>query len=233
MQWRRLTQSEKNTIVRMYESGENMSKIAEFLRTNPTRVSRELDIANCPRRPVSMDLSGKVFGRLTALSALRRRSSTGSVMWSCVCECGKPKVASAADLVHSSVKSCGCLAADTIKFRNWKHGLTSGGQPLQEFSMWASAKSRAKRDNLPFTLKVTDIVIPECCPVFPEIVFEKGRRRRGFHGDSPSLDKLIPEKGYTKENVCVISCRANFIKRDATVTELRRVADWMESELTK
>src|SRR3990167_8452092 len=65
-------------------------------------------------------------------------------------------------------------------------------------------KARALRDNLPFTLLETDIVVPSACPVFGfKLVFGGGRNNpRG-----PSVDRIIPEFGYVKGNIKVISIR--------------------------
>lgn len=40
---------------------------------------------------------------------------------------------------------------------------------------------------------------------------------------SPSLDKIIPSLGYVPGNVRIISARANLLKNDATVDELRAI----------
>ena len=45
---------------------------------------------------------------------------------------------------------------------------------------------------------------------------------------APSLDRLIPELGYVKGNIAVVSTRANIIKRDATPEELMKVAKFYE-----
>lgn len=42
--------------------------------------------------------------------------------------------------------------------------------------------------------------------------------------NSPSLDKIVPELGYVKGNIVVVSLRANQIKSDATIEELQAVA---------
>lgn len=94
--------------------------------------------------------------------------------------------------------------------------------------MLQSAKKRAVLAGVPFDLSPEDIVIPEICPVLGirlEIQFGK----RGFAACSPSLDRLVPSRGYVRGNVAVISGRANLLKRDATVDELERIASWMRS----
>ena len=48
---------------------------------------------------------------------------------------------------------------------------------------------------------------------------------------TPSIDRIDPKKGYVKDNIIVVSMRANRIKTDATVDEIKRVADFYEKLL--
>lgn len=84
---------------------------------------------------------------------------------------------------------------------------------------------RAKRDKLGFDLSVGDVVIPEKCPVFGT-PFVKGNHKD--HRVSPSLDRIDPMFGYVKSNVWVISHRANLIKNNATLNELRALVSALE-----
>ena len=45
------------------------------------------------------------------------------------------------------------------------------------------------------------------------------------------IDRIDPKKGYVKGNIIVVSMRANRIKTDATVDEIRKVADFYEKLL--
>lgn len=49
--------------------------------------------------------------------------------------------------------------------------------------------------------------------------------------DSYSLDRIDSSRGYVKGNIWVISLRANRIKNDSTVEELRLIADKVEQKL--
>ena len=89
------------------------------------------------------------------------------------------------------------------------------------------SKTRAKKKGLPFNLEVEDIVIPEKCPILG-IKLKRGRGIGGPVASSPSLDRIVPEKGYTKGNVQVISLRANQIKSDATADEIMALAKYMK-----
>lgn len=94
-----------------------------------------------------------------------------------------------------------------------------------EAGILARIKNRAKTNKIPFNLDITDIVVPEVCPVLGIPItsgFEKGK---GYHPDGPSVDRLIPSLGYVKGNVRVISARANLLKNDATISELELVLE--------
>ncbi len=91
--------------------------------------------------------------------------------------------------------------------------------------MLNSAKRTHKTKGVPFDLEREDIVIPTYCPVLGiELAVNDG----AVGPNSPSLDKIIPSLGYVKGNVRVISHRANTIKSDATIDELRKVVADLE-----
>jgi len=95
----------------------------------------------------------------------------------------------------------------------------------KEKYLWYAARSRAKEKNLPFDIDVSDIVIPDFCPALGIPI---QRDAEITMDGSPTLDRIIPELGYTKGNIAVISHRANQIKSNATEKELRDIAFWME-----
>ena len=90
--------------------------------------------------------------------------------------------------------------------------------------MVLSAKGRAKRFGLPFRITSKDVFIPLICPILG-IVLQRGLGQQ--RDNSPSLDRIIPQRGYVRGNIQVISNRANSIKRNATSQEIRKVADWL------
>jgi hypothetical protein len=91
-----------------------------------------------------------------------------------------------------------------------------------EVYMWRGAKHRAKAKNIPFTITPNDIVIPPTCPVLG-IPLQRGCGKSGPTPNSPSLDRIVPTRGYVPGNVVVVSHRANTIKNDATPDELALV----------
>lgn len=89
------------------------------------------------------------------------------------------------------------------------------------------ARERADKEGLPFDLTAEDLEMPTHCPALGiPLVMGTGKPGDG----SPSLDRIVPELGYVKGNVRVISYRANTIKQDATPDEILAVARWAERE---
>lgn len=81
------------------------------------------------------------------------------------------------------------------------------------------AKQRAKLKGIPFDISYTDFDIPEYCPLLNiKLVKHVGDKEK--YDNSPSLDRIIPELGYVKGNVWIISDRANRIKSNASLEEL-------------
>ena len=59
------------------------------------------------------DIAGQKFGRLTAVRATERRTNY-SVVWECLCDCGKTALVPLKSLGRST-KSCGCLHVESAK----------------------------------------------------------------------------------------------------------------------
>lgn len=57
------------------------------------------------------DISGRRFGRLTAVEPLEEREA-GSVVWLCRCDCGNETRVPYNSLVSGNTKSCGCLRSE-------------------------------------------------------------------------------------------------------------------------
>ena len=95
------------------------------------------------------------------------------------------------------------------------------------FRRWfTNVRSRARRAGIPFDLALEDVFVPDFCPVLGIRLVWTGRAGAE---DNPSLDRLVPQKGYVKGNVAVISRRANRIKNDGTRAEHERIVEWLRS----
>jgi len=68
------------------------------------------------------DLTGRVFGQVTALEPTTHRTEDGDVIWKCRCGCGKEFEASSRKLLRGSVKDCGCKLNLTKKWIGRRFG---------------------------------------------------------------------------------------------------------------
>lgn len=101
-----------------------------------------------------------------------------------------------------------------------------------ELTMWKSAKLRAAKLDLPFDITVEDI--KECtpknqrCPI-TGVTFKRNEGNGG--PESRSLDRRVPDLGYVKGNIAVISHLANTLKGSCTDPEVfRRIARYLEGD---
>lgn len=114
---------------------------------------------------------------------------------------------------------------ENVKERK-RNSLVSDGRK----ELWNSARIRARNKGVPFTITIDDIVIPDVCPVLG-INLEHGI---GCVCDnSPTLDRIIPELGYTVGNIQVISHRANTIKNNASLDDMIKVVEHMKRVIHK
>jgi hypothetical protein len=78
---------------------------------------------------------------------------------------------------------------------------------------------------LPFNILPEDIEIPIVCPIMG-VPISKGKY-------APSVDRIIPELGYVKGNIRVISLLANQMKWNSTPEELETFCRGMLAFLGK
>lgn len=87
------------------------------------------------------------------------------------------------------------------------------------------AKRRAKLKNVPFDIMVDDIEVPEFCPVLgSRLTVNEGHAK----DNSMTIDRIVPELGYVKNNVAIISFKANTIKNNGSIEDLEKVLCWMK-----
>lgn len=166
------------------------------------------------------DMTGKRFGKLIALWPAGRggKSKSGCVYWLCSCDCGGMVTTAGKSLRLGLTKSCGC----------WKPQKTHGLSKTSEFFVLKGIQSRARKIGIPFNLTIEDVEAPSFCPILGiPLIRNKGKRYAS--PNSPTVDRFIPSIGYVKGNVQVISHRANQIKSDASLEELKKIVTWMEA----
>lgn len=171
-------------------------------------------------------LLGQKFGRLTVVGEAETRQS-GKRYWLCRCICDSQCWVETNKLRSGNTKSCGCLNDETRGTAAVTHGESRNGKISPRLKMFLAAKSRSKKNGKPFDITLNDINIPAVCPILGIPLVQHSEK---CDYDSPSLDQVIPGAGYTKNNIQVISHKANTIKSNASLEELKKVVAYLESQ---
>lgn len=148
---------------------------------------------------VFKDVTGKEFGRLTAIK-LSHRDHNRQAVWECVCRCGEVKEVLLQNLTSGSTKSCGCLnherRAEVMRGnkRALVHGLS--GHPL--YNVWATMKQRCQNPKAANYKNYGGKGI-EVCGRWEES-FENFLEDMGERPEGTSLDRRDNSQGYSPEN---------------------------------
>ncbi len=124
------------------------------------------------------------------------------------------------------------LNKNSSYYKDWRSEMrqeienkTERGMLFLQQKLFHSAKNRAKSYNIEFTISKDDIIIPDICPILGiELISSTGH----ISMNSPTLDKIDPLKGYIPGNIQVISNRANLLKSNFTIDEVKLLLKWME-----
>ena len=93
------------------------------------------------------------------------------------------------------------------------------------------AKCRASKKGMAFDVELSDLEIPTHCPL---LGVELSYSSEGKHStNSASIDRIDSSAGYIRGNVWIVSRRANCIKNDASVEELRMILSNLEAEISR
>jgi len=92
-----------------------------------------------------------------------------------------------------------------------------------------ASKQRARLHQREHSISVEDVkaIYPADgkCPIFGvTLAFNKA----GFRDDSPSIDRIDSSKGYTRDNIQVISWKANRIKGAASLEDLELLVAYLK-----
>ena len=94
--------------------------------------------------------------------------------------------------------------------------------------LWNNLKASAEKRGIPFNLCLSDmdtIGIPIVCPILGIPLYFN---RNKVEDNSISFDRIDSTKGYSLDNIIVISYRANRLKSDASLDELQRIVSFYE-----
>lgn len=193
-----------------------------------------------------LDLTGKIFNKLTAIKRAGTHVSSGgfsSVKWLFMCVCGNERIARSNDVIMGKVRGC----KNCAKLNKQENARTNGklGGLKRTFNFEnatfraraAQFKSNARNRDIEWKLSLEEtceLIKKDChyCGHPPKSTFDyvKSRsakdRKRLIEKNVleivikfNGLDRVDSDLGYTKENSvpCCVDC--NFAKNDKTVQE--------------
>lgn len=102
-----------------------------------------------------------------------------------------------------------------IKKQRKKYNSTYKARVLRRL---AHLKIKCKKLGIPYNICIGDIVIPNYCPALGVVLNNDPKSP-----NCATIDRLIPKLGYIKDNIVIVSKRANQIKSDANLEEIKDV----------
>jgi hypothetical protein len=97
--------------------------------------------------------------------------------------------------------------------------------------LYSRLKASAKKRNIPFDLTVSQLYSlswPVTCPILNiPLRFNKGL----VQDNSYSIDRIDNSKGYSIDNIIIISYKANRLKNNGTIEELKLIQEFYQQLL--
>ena len=143
------------------------------------------------------DETGNTYGRLKVLRVSKERDKQNSVMWDCLCSCGKEISVRGYSLRKGDTESCGCLKREMTIERNSSHGMSG----TRLYNIHDGMKARCNNKNHEAYHRYGGRGIS----VSPEWMdfsnFSRWALSNGYSDDS-TIERVDNNKGYCPEN-CV------------------------------
>ena len=180
-----------------------------------------------------IDITGKVFGRLTVLKFMYVKNEKACFL--CKCLCGKEKIIAGHSLRCGDTKSCGCI---TIEFQTKKH-TTHGLSRTRFYKCWHKMMTRCfnVNDENYYLYGGRGITVCERWRIFENFRDDRYQSYLDFaliHGeDDTSGDRLDPNGNYEPSNhKWATDKQQSFHKRNSSKTEDYSGHDYWKRRLT-
>ena len=169
-----------------------------------------------------IDITGKKFGRLTAVEKVDTPKRGKGAYWKCLCDCGRHVVASYGNLKRGNVLSCKCLRSEV---NHLPKGEADFNRLLRVY------KYRARIRGKLFLLTEQEfrtIILGNCtyCGVPPTRIckIQPYQNRHGSFAYN-GIDRKDSSLGYTNDNCVPCCCTCNRAKLAMSVDEFLQ---WIE-----
>lgn len=182
------------------------------------------------------DISGKKFGRLTAIKFVEKRGRIAHWLFSC--ECGRQKKINKYSVTEGITISCGCFHIERIKKRCVTHGLSR----TKFHNTWFAIKQRCyyKKNNHYIYYGGRGIRIDwDSFLDFKKDMYESFLEHIKIYGASNTqIERIDNDQNYSKDN-CKWATRIQQSRNKSNCLKLemngktQSLAEWVEESKTK
>lgn len=88
-----------------------------------------------------IEIAGRRFGRLVAVDS-NTKDSSGTLVWRCICDCGKECFRRTTKLLRGESESCGCLSKERLREKLRINNTSHGMYGTKEYASWRAMFNR-------------------------------------------------------------------------------------------
>lgn len=154
----------------------------------------------CAHNNVRLDLTGKRFGKLTAVKITSIRKHRVPV-WECLCDCGNTVYVTANHLSMGNQKSCGCINKEIERTGNLIHGKCKS----RLYGVWTNMRQRCNNPSNTHYKYYGERGIKVCTEWEEDFInFYNWAMSNGYDENAPygecTIDRIDNNKGYSPDN---------------------------------